>query len=62
MQAILSRAYANWAATAYLAGTLAVVPWLVREKRVWLWISFAVNGVFCLALPLATIFPGGCSS
>nr|WP_275982055.1 glycosyltransferase family 39 protein [Frigidibacter sp. ROC022] len=55
-QALLSRAYANWAATAYLAGTLAVIPWLARNARAWLRVSFAVNMVFCLAFPLATVF------
>ncbi len=50
-QALLSRAYANWAAAAYLAGCIAVLPWL---PRVWLWVSFAVNGALCLALPLST--------
>lgn len=55
-QAVLSRAYANWAATAYLAGTLAVVPWLARTNRPLLIVSFAVNGLLCLVLPLATIF------
>ncbi len=50
-QALLSRAYANWAAAAYLAGSVAVLPWLPRG---WLWVSFAVNGALCLALPLST--------
>jgi 4-amino-4-deoxy-L-arabinose transferase-like glycosyltransferase len=52
-QALLSRAYANWAAVAYLAGTLLVVAWLPRRA---LAVSFAINGVLCLALPVATVF------
>lgn len=55
-QGLLERAYANWAAAAYLAGTLAVVPWLLRH-RVLVILSFAVNGAICLALPLATLWP-----
>lgn len=54
-QALMSKAYANWAAAAYLAGTLATVPWLLQRPR-WLTLSFAVNGAICLALPLATVF------
>jgi len=56
VQAFLSDAYANWAASAYLAGTVAVVPWLLAHARAWLGISFAINGALCLALPLAAIF------
>lgn len=58
VQALLSKAYANWAAAAYLAGTLAVVPWLMRRPR-WLVASFVVNGAVCLALPLATVLGEG---
>ncbi|WP_343080270.1 ArnT family glycosyltransferase [Ostreiculturibacter nitratireducens] len=54
-QAVLSKAYANWAAAAYLAGTLAVVPWLMRRPR-WLAASYVVNGVICLVLPVAAVF------
>ena len=49
VQAVLSNAYANWAAAAYLAGSVLVLPWLSRR---WLWASFAVNGALSLALPL----------
>lgn len=52
-QALLSKAYANWAAAAYLAGTVAVVPWLTRG---WLVASFVVNGALALALPLMGVF------
>jgi len=53
-QALLSRAYANWAATAYLAGSLVVLPWLMRHNRVWLIASFTINGAISLIFPLAT--------
>lgn len=53
-QALVSGAYANWAATAYLAGTLAVLPWL---RPAWRWASFAVNGTVALALPVMGAFP-----
>lgn len=56
VQAVLSNAYANWAAAAYLAGTLAVVPWLGRG---WLALSFAINGAIALALPLAGAYAAG---
>ncbi len=36
LQAVLSRAYANWAAAAYLTGTVAVVLWLLQRSRAWL--------------------------
>ncbi len=52
VQALLSQAYANWAASAYLAGTLAAVPLLARH-RVWLILCFAVNGAASLIFPLA---------
>lgn len=50
-QALLSKAYANWAATAYLAGLIAVVPWLMTVR--WALVaSFVVNGAFALLLPI----------
>ncbi len=54
IQALFAGAYANWAAAAYLAGTLAVVPWLCT-KRGWLEASFLINGAICIALPLLTV-------
>ncbi len=53
VQALLSNAYANWAASAYLAGTLVVLPWLPRP---WLILSFVVNGGLSLALPVIGSF------
>ncbi|GAA0298122.1 ArnT family glycosyltransferase [Rhodovulum strictum] len=52
-QALLSGAYANWAAAAYLAGSLAVLPWLSPRWRL---ASFAVNGTLALALPVLGVF------
>lgn len=56
VQAFLADAYANWAASAYVAATVAVVPWLLARARRWLAVSFLINGAVCLALPLGAIF------
>jgi len=54
VQAILSQAYANWAATAYLAGTLLVLPILAR--RMWVMgVALALNVSLCILLPMATL-------
>lgn len=50
-QALLSGANANWAASAYLAGTILAVAWLAARPR-WLAASFVINGAVALALPL----------
>jgi 4-amino-4-deoxy-L-arabinose transferase-like glycosyltransferase len=52
-QALVSRAYANWAAVAYLPGTVAVVVLLLARARWLLWVSLAINGAVALALPVA---------
>jgi 4-amino-4-deoxy-L-arabinose transferase-like glycosyltransferase len=57
LQAVFAKAYGNWAATAYIAGTIAAV-WLL--KRLWprgLLLSLAINGVVCAVFPFAYIFP-----
>lgn len=47
-QAVLSRAHANWAATAYPAASVLVAAWLVRAKaNRWLWMAIA--GICALA-------------
>jgi len=56
VQALLSRAYGNWAFAAYLAGTVAVVPWLLANARRFLVASLVFNTVLVLALPVATVF------
>nr|WP_281356688.1 glycosyltransferase family 39 protein [Sulfitobacter algicola] len=55
LQAILSEAYANWAAAAYVAGSLVVFSALVTRPN-WLKASFVINGFLCLFLPIAMIF------
>ncbi|NUB43071.1 glycosyltransferase family 39 protein [Fertoebacter nigrum] len=53
-QALLSRAYANWAAAAYLAGAVAVFAAMARGPGWLRAASFVLNGAVCVALPLAT--------
>jgi hypothetical protein len=43
LQALLSRAHANWATPTYVAATLAAVLWLAARHRRWLVASFVVN-------------------
>ncbi|MCI4645192.1 MAG: glycosyltransferase family 39 protein, partial [Hyphomonadaceae bacterium] len=52
-QSVLSRAHANWAATAYPAASVLVAAWLVRaEANRWLWIAIAaVCALAFLATP-----------
>ncbi|WP_051587746.1 ArnT family glycosyltransferase [Actibacterium mucosum] len=52
IQALLSGAYANWAAAAYIAGAILVLPHLPRWA---LATSFTLNGALCLALPLLAV-------
>ncbi|MEM9268894.1 MAG: glycosyltransferase family 39 protein, partial [Pseudomonadota bacterium] len=54
LQALLSRAYGNWAAPAYVAASLLVVPWLLENRPRLLLASFVVNGIIAVGLPLAT--------
>lgn len=56
IQALLSHAYANWGATAYVAGTIAAVIALHGRHRKALTASFAINGLVTLLLPLATVY------
>ena len=57
VQALLSRAYANWAAAAYIAGLIVSIVWILARHRAWLIASFAINGALCVILPLATLMP-----
>jgi 4-amino-4-deoxy-L-arabinose transferase-like glycosyltransferase len=52
-QALLSRAYANWAAMAYVGAVLLVVPLLWTRARRWLWAAIALNLAISLAVPIA---------
>ena len=54
-QALLERAYANWAVSAYFAGTVLVVPWLLSRAPRVLKLSLLVNGLVMVALPVLTI-------
>lgn len=46
-QAILSRAHANWAATAYPGAALLVAAWFAQRRAV-LWTALAVNALIAL--------------
>ncbi|RVV98082.1 glycosyl transferase [Mesobaculum littorinae] len=56
VQALLARAYENWAVTAYYPGLLAAVLFLLDRRR-WLVASFAVNGALCLTVAVLSLFP-----
>jgi 4-amino-4-deoxy-L-arabinose transferase-like glycosyltransferase len=55
-QAVLDRAYANWAASAYFAGTILAVMVLLDRPRL-LTLSLAINGTLAVILPVLTLFP-----
>ena len=55
VQALLGTAQANWAVAAYFAGIPLAIGLLQNRPR-WLIASFASNAVFCITLPLLTIF------
>lgn len=66
-ESLLSRANANWAATAYVGGSLLVTAWLLTRQRVRLFkaaivlhlaVIFVLHN-FSLAAPLVGIEPGG---
>lgn len=54
-QALLAKAYANWAVSAYFAGTLIVVPFLLARAPRVLWWSLAVNSTLCVAVAVLTV-------
>jgi len=56
LQALLDRAYANWAASAYFAGTILAVMVLLDRPRL-LKLSLALNGAVAILLPMLTLFP-----
>lgn len=55
-EALADRAYANWAAVAWLPGTLMVFAAFPRAPRLGAAV-LGVNAAICLALPLATLAP-----
>ncbi len=56
LQALLSRAYANWAIAAYFAGTVAAVL-ILRDRPLMLRLSLVFGLAVTLALPLFAAFP-----
>ena len=59
LQALISRAHANWAAVSYVAATLLVIATMIRDLD-WSWLrhSMILHVVALLALVAATIFAG----
>lgn len=58
-QALLSEAYPNWAVAAYVAGLLAVVPWLLAISPIWRWGTLALHGAFAAFISVATVVGTG---
>lgn len=56
VQAILSRAYANWAAPAYIAAVLLTAPVLVDRARVAFWVGLGINLAISIILPVCAVF------
>jgi hypothetical protein len=57
VQALLNRAYANWAISAYFSGTILAMMVLAAWPRL-RWASVLSNALVCLVLPVLTLFPG----
>lgn len=57
LQALLDRAFANWAAAGYFAGTIAAVAVLAAKPGLTT-ASLAINGAIALILPPLTLMPG----
>lgn len=55
-QALLDKAYANWAVAAYFTGVILAIKTLEHRPRLRA-ASFAINGAFCLLLPVLVVFP-----
>lgn len=55
IQALLDRAYANWAVVAYYAGTLVAVPFLLDRAPRLLRASLFINALIAVLLPALTI-------
>ena len=56
VQAVLEKAYANWAAAAFFAGVVVAVAVLAARPRL-LAAAVVVNAVLCVALPVLTVVP-----
>lgn len=57
LQALFAKAYANWAVTAFAAGTILAV-WLLKDTRRGLTTSLIINGIPAILLPILTVFAG----
>jgi 4-amino-4-deoxy-L-arabinose transferase-like glycosyltransferase len=55
-QALIDKAYANWAVSAYFAGTILAMAVLAGVPRLRRW-ALGVNAALCIALPLLTLLP-----
>jgi 4-amino-4-deoxy-L-arabinose transferase-like glycosyltransferase len=53
-QALMEKAYANWAVATYFAGTLLAVGFLMARAPRLLPVSVALNGIIALVLPILT--------
>ncbi|GAC1041601.1 ArnT family glycosyltransferase [Rhizobium sp. No.120] len=56
LQALLAKAYANWAVSAYAAGTILAVWLLYRLTKKGLSTSLVIGAVVAVVIPVATIF------
>lgn len=58
LQALFAKAYANWAAAAYLTATPLIVVWALRRHRFRMlrW-GLVANAALCLLVPFVTIWP-----
>jgi len=58
LQAVLSKAFANWAFTAYLSAVPLVAIWLVRRGAFrWLWVGLGLNVAVSLVLSVLIVWP-----
>ncbi len=64
VQAVVSRAHANWAATAYPAASVLLAGWLARQlqRPAWLWAAAAVNLLIALLLTATALLPASLTS
>lgn len=59
LQSFLSRAHANWAAPSYVAASVLVPAWMLRDgARRWLYGSLAIGFFVLLAISAGTTFAG----
>ena len=57
VQALMSRAYANWAISAYFPAIILVTGWLLARSPRLLILSLAVNAALSLAVPVVSMLP-----